>query len=231
MKAGNLWESLDFAFQGIVHVLKTQRNMKIHFLIAFLVLIGSLFLNITRLELIILFIVITLVLIMELINTSIEIIIDMLAEEYNFRAKIAKNVSAGAVLLAALNAVVIGYFIFMNKIADLSLNVFAKIRQSPYYLTLINLGLLFILIITLKAFSKKGSLLQGGMPSGHSAIAFSVATIVIILGNNTLIASLGLLLALMVAQSRIQSETHTIGEVFIGAVLGVLLTVLVFQLL
>ncbi len=231
MKAGNLWESLDFAFQGIVHVLKTQRNMKIHFLIAFLVLIGSLFLNITRLELIILFIVITLVLIMELINTSIEIIIDMLAEEYNFRAKIAKNVSAGAVLLAALNAVVIGYFIFMNKIADLSLNVFAKIRQSPYYLTLINLGLLFILIITLKAFSKKGSLLQGGMPSGHSAIAFSVATIVIILGNNTLIASLGLLLALMVAQSRIQSETHTIGEVFIGAILGVLLTVLVFQLL
>ncbi len=230
MESNNLWDSINYALQGIVHTLKTQRNMKIHFIIAFLVLTGSLFLEISKQELILLFIAISLVLAMELVNTALEIIIDMLTREYSFRAKIAKNISAGAVLISAFNAITVGYLIFVDEIADFSLNVIREIKQSPFHLTFINLGLLFILVISIKSLSKKGTPLKGGMPSGHSAIAFSIVTIIVFLSENILIGTLVLLLALFVVQSRIQSKTHTIVEVFLGALLGIFLTLIIFQL-
>ena len=230
MKSNNLLDSINYALQGIVHTLKTQRNMKIHFIIAFLVLTGSLFLEISKQELILLFIAISLVLAMELVNTALEIIIDMLTREYSFRAKIAKNISAGAVLISAFNAITVGYLIFVDEIADFSLNVIREIKKSPFHLTFINLGLLFILVISIKSFSKKGTPLKGGMPSGHSAIAFSIVTIIVFLSENILIGTLVLLLALFVVQSRIQSKTHTIVEVFLGALLGIFLTLIIFQL-
>jgi diacylglycerol kinase (ATP) len=69
------------------------------------------------------------------------------------------------------------------------------------------------------------------MPSGHSAVAFSVATAVTFLSGSFLIIMLTLLLAIMVAQSRLVFRIHTVREVLVGAALGVLFTVLVFQLL
>ncbi|MFP4021835.1 MAG: phosphatase PAP2 family protein, partial [Halanaerobium sp.] len=73
-------------------------------------------------------------------------------------------------------------------------------------------GLLFILIISIKAFSEKGTYLKGGMPSGHSAIGFAAATIIIFLSENILVGTLVILMAMLIAQSRIQSNTHTFFE-------------------
>ncbi|MDI3547714.1 MAG: diacylglycerol kinase [Halanaerobiales bacterium] len=231
MQVHSLIDSFNYALEGLIHTFKTQRNMKIHFTIAFLVLFGSLFLDISRLELILLFASIAFVIAMELVNTAIEVVIDMISKEYRYQARIAKNIAAAAVLMAAVNAVVTGYLIFLDEIRSLGLNLLLEIKKEPAHLTFINLGLLVIIIIALKAKDGGGTPLQGGMPSGHSAISFSIATIIVFLTRDIVVATLVFLLALMVVQSRLQSKTHNLLEVLTGALIGILLTVIIFGLL
>ena len=91
MKLIQLRDSFKNAFAGLNHTLRTQRNMRIHFIMAVLALIISLYLKISRLELLMVFFSIFLVISMELFNTAVEIIIDMISSEYRIRAKIVKT--------------------------------------------------------------------------------------------------------------------------------------------
>ncbi len=116
MNISKLLSSFNYAIDGIVYVLKTQRNMKIHVLVAIIVILLGLFLNVSKLELLVLIATIALVIITEMINTSIESTINLITSEYHELAKIAKNVAAGAVLIAAINAAVVGYIIFFHRI-------------------------------------------------------------------------------------------------------------------
>ncbi|ACL70007.1 diacylglycerol kinase [Halothermothrix orenii] len=231
MQEHRLIDSFNYALEGIIHSLKTQRNMKIHFVVAFLVLLASLFLEVTKVQLIILFLAITFVIAMELVNTAIEVVIDMICEEYRFRAKIAKNMAAGAVFMAALNAIIIGYLIFLDDIKGFSLSLINQIKQDPAHLTFIDLGIIVIIILLLKSLGGRGTPLQGGMPSGHAALSFALATIVVFLTSDILVASLVYLLAFIVGQSRIQSHTHSLMEVITGALIGIIVTVIIFQFL
>jgi Diacylglycerol kinase len=115
LKLLQMLASFKNAFAGLNHTLRTQRNMRIHFIMAVLALIISLYLKISRLELLMVFFSIFLVISMELFNTAVEIIIDMISSEYRIRAKIVKNVSAAAVLVAALNALIVAYLVFADK--------------------------------------------------------------------------------------------------------------------
>lgn len=112
MKVRKLFDSFRYAIAGLVFTFRTQRNMRIHLIVAALVLVLAWGLGVKRYELFTLFITITLVLCLELINTAIEATVDLFTAEYHPLAKIAKNVAAGAVLLAAFNAVIVGVFIF-----------------------------------------------------------------------------------------------------------------------
>lgn len=228
MQVHSLFDSFNYALEGLIHTFKTQRNMKIHFAAAFLVLLSSLLMEISKTELIILLLSIALVMGMELINTAVEIIIDMISREYSYRAKIAKNIAAAGVFMASLNAAVTGYLVFIDEIRSVSFNLLFHIRKEPAYLIFVTLVLLVLLIISLKASKGRGTPLQGGMPSGHSAVAFSISMITILLTMNITIAILVSLLALMVAQSRVESGTHSLLEVFTGALIGILFTLLIF---
>src|SRR5659263_435772 len=86
-------KSFTFAFEGIVYVLRTQRNMKIHFTVAFLVMGGSLFFDLSRTELIALMMSITFVLVAEMVNTAVEAAIDTFGTAFDPMAKIAKATS------------------------------------------------------------------------------------------------------------------------------------------
>jgi diacylglycerol kinase (ATP) len=103
-----IFESFNFAFEGIIHVLRTQRNMRIHFAIAVGVLVFALIVDVTKLELIALLISITFVLIAEMLNSAVEAAIDIATTEFDPMAKLAKDVAAGAVLIASTNALVVG---------------------------------------------------------------------------------------------------------------------------
>ena len=107
MKIRNLIDSFNYAISGLIYALKTQRNMKIHFTIGTIVILISLFMDFNRVELIILFFTICLVIITEMINTAIESTIDLYTKSYHPLARIAKNVAAGTVLIAAVNSMIV----------------------------------------------------------------------------------------------------------------------------
>ena len=164
----------------------------------------------------------------ELVNTSIEAAIDMTTNYYHPLAKVAKNAAAGAVLITAINALVVGYVIFGDKLAHLSYTLVGKVKNSEPYTILIVLVIVCIATIIAKAIFGEGTPLKGGMPSGHSAIAFSIATAISLITEEPICIMLSFLMAFITAQSRVDSEVHSIIEVIVGAAFGILLTLLIF---
>ena len=115
--SSNLLKSFKYAFSGISYVLKTSRNFKIQLIFAVSSLMISFLLQISQSNYVILIATIMSVLILEILNTSIESIVDLVVKkEFNSLAKISKDTSAGAVLLASINSVIIAVYIFVPKI-------------------------------------------------------------------------------------------------------------------
>lgn len=223
-------EAFNAAIQGILYTFKYERNMKIHYFIAVAVLIVSLFFDLSKLEMMILILSISLVIISEMFNTAIENTVDLVTDKYHKLAKIAKDVSAGGVLISALNAVAVGYLIFYDKFADLSKSLIFTIRKSEPHVTLICIVLVLICVVVVKSLTSTGTPLKGGMPSGHAALAFAIATSIAMLIERPVVAALGYIMAILVAQSRIEGKIHTFWETVAGALLGILVAMLVFQL-
>ncbi len=226
-------ESFNYAFEGIIHVLRTQRNMRIHFAIALAVLIAGLAVDVSRLELIALLLAIAFVLIAEMINTAIEGAIDVATTSFDPMAKLAKDIAAGAVLIATVNAIAIGYLVFSGQVANRSDRLLNRLRDAPVKLTLISLVVVIIIVIATKAISGRGTPLRGGLPSGHAAVAFAgwmAATYV--LSNHEhrfLISTLTFIMALLVAQTRVESGVHSALEVTYGGLLGAIVTLALFR--
>jgi diacylglycerol kinase (ATP) len=233
-RSPSVLQSFNFAFEGIIHVLRTQRNMRIHFAIAAAVLVAALVVGVGRMELVVLLIAISFVLIAEMINSALEAGIDVATTSFDPLAKLAKDIAAGAVLIATVNAVAVGYLVFVDRIKDPSSRALDKIRDAPAEITLIALVLTVILVIGAKAYTGRGRPLRGGLPSGHAAIAFAgwmAATY--ILGDSThwfLISTLTFIMALLVAQTRVEAGIHSFVEVVSGGVLGALVTLVLFQI-
>lgn len=118
-RARTLVESFVYAISGILYVFKTQRNIKIHFIMAMMVFMLSWLLELNTLELLVVTITITLVMTTEMINTAVETVVDMYTREYHPLAEVAKNVAAGAVLISAINAIIVGYLVFYKKLVVL----------------------------------------------------------------------------------------------------------------
>jgi diacylglycerol kinase (ATP) len=232
-RSPSVLQSFNFAFEGIIHVLRTQRNMRIHFAIAVAVLIAALALGVRRLELVALLLAISFVLIAEMLNTALEAGIDVATTSFDPLAKLAKDISAGAVLIATVNAVAVGYLVFVERIEDPTSNVLDKLRDAPAELALIALVLTIVLVIGAKAYTGRGRPLRGGLPSGHAAVAFAGwMAVTYILGDSThwfLVSSLTFIMALLVAQTRIEAGIHSFVEVLSGGVLGALVTLILFQ--
>jgi len=231
-RAPTLLDSFNFAFEGIIHVLRTQRNLRIHFAVAFGVLIFALIVDVTKMELIALLISVTFVLIAEMLNTAVEAAIDIATTSFDPMAKIAKDIAAGAVLIAAINAIAVGYIVFSGKVADRSANLLDRLRHEPAELTLVALVLTIIVVIGTKAYTGRGTPLRGGVPSGHAAVAFAgwmAATYAAGESHRFLVSSIALIMAILVAQTRVESGIHSALEVTYGALVGALATLVVFQ--
>lgn len=119
MKKRNFFDSFRDALAGIVHCLANERNMRKHFLAGILVFVASVYFRLTAVEIAIIVLTVGLVITAELINTAIENTVDLVTDEYKPLAKIAKDVAAGAVLLAAFVAVLVGIVIFLPKLLSM----------------------------------------------------------------------------------------------------------------
>jgi diacylglycerol kinase (ATP) len=232
-RSTSLFQSFNFAAEGVVHAVRTQRNLWIHFGIAIAVLIAAIGFGATKLELAVLLIAITFVLVAELVNTAVEAAVDVASTSFDPMAKIAKDIAAGAVLVAALNALAVGYLVFSGEVAARSSRFLTRLSDAPAELTLVALAVTVILVIAVKAYTGRGTPLRGGLPSGHAAVAFAGWMAVTLLLEDSsqrfLISSVTFIMALLVAQTRVESGVHSTSEVASGALLGALVTLFLFQ--
>ncbi|MDK2798658.1 MAG: diacylglycerol kinase [Clostridiales bacterium] len=232
MKNRNMFDSFNYAINGIIYGIKTQRNLKIHCAAALGALLLSLFYNFSKIELLILLFTIVIVIVTEMINTAIEKVVDMIVDTYHPLAKIAKDVAAGAVLISAVNAIIVAYILFFSKPRVLTtlMNLVLKFRQTPFHIAFIATLIVLILIFIIKVHFHHKTPLRGGVVSGHAALAFAITTSICFITENPIIITLCLFLSLIVAQSRVEGKIHSLLEVILGAVLGMVITLLLFSL-
>jgi diacylglycerol kinase (ATP) len=231
MKPKNWVQRVNLAIEGVIYAVKTQRHMRYHLFAALAALILSLVLNISRNEFILLCMAIVLVLATEMLNTAIETTVDMISEEYHPKAKNAKDIAAGVVLIATIGALTLGYLILYPAFKEAVLSGHWQTRKAPNdVVAFVSLVVVIILVIILKALLGKGEPLRGGMPSGHAAVSFSVLISAFNLSSSVPVILLTFLLAVIVSASRWSWGIHRPSEVITGALIGAGVTFLFFRL-
>jgi diacylglycerol kinase (ATP) len=233
-RAPSLIDSFNYAFEGIIHVLRTQRNLRIHFLAAVLVFGAAIAVGVTRLQLMALVLAIAFVLVAEMLNTAIEGVIDVSTTSFDPNAKLAKDIAAGAVLIASITAVAVGFLVFSSAAGQRATHVLDRVRDAPADITLVALVLVVLIVLATKAWTGRGTPLRGGLPSGHAAIAFAAwVAVTYLVGSDHrfVVSGLALIMAVLVAQTRVESGIHSSLEVAYGAAIGALVTLVVFQLI
>ena len=210
MKNDNFIEALGNATNGIIYAATTQRNIRIQLVLAVIVMVLSLFYGLNTAEFLCLLFAVFMVIFAELINTAIETVVDLFVDVYHPKAKISKDVAAGAVVLAACNALVVGYFIFFKEenLKAISDSIFNNMVKSPMHLAFVAIMLVIIAVISMKAgCSKKterGELVKEGfVPSGQSAIAFAALTAIWLNSKDIVTFTLALILSILVSLTRI----------------------------
>jgi diacylglycerol kinase (ATP) len=229
MKENTLLESFDHAVRGVLFCVRNERNFRIHLIFAFGALLGSVFLHLSLVEFYVLLLVITMVLIAEMVNTALEKLVDLATPEYNRLAREIKNIGAACVLVAVVVSLFIGYLILGKHIPDRTEKAVQTIITSPWYLSVIALILTYGLIFFVKIRMRSKSLFRGGMPSGHAALSFGILTAIYFITASPMVTALVLPMSILVTQSRIKRGIHSWSEVFYGALLGIFMATLVFQ--
>ena len=237
MSNDNFIEACENAVNGIIYAATTQTNIRKQLVIAVVVMILSLFYGLDTPEFLCLTFAVFFVIFAEMINTAIETVVDLFVDVYHPKAKIAKDVAAGAVVLSAANAIIVSYFIFFKEanLKFISDSIFTNMVKSPFHLAFVAIILVVIAVIAMKAVCSKtkerGKLVtEGFVPSGQSAIAFAVLTAIWVNSQDIIIFTLALVLSLLVAGNRIQNNARTRAEVVFGACMGVLIVILVYGL-
>ena len=233
-RQGSLRWSFTWAFEGIVFVLRTQRNMQLHVAAGIGVFILALALGVSRLELLALVGAVGLVLVAEMFNTAIEAAVDAVVTSYHPLVKVAKDVAAGAVLIAAACATAIAYLVLYGRLTEPGRNLLRGVRQAPTHVVLIALAVTVLAAIAIKAYVGRGTPLRGGFPSGHAAVAFAgwmaITIVVAPCTHAALVSTLAFMMALLVAQSRVEAGIHSAVETVAGAMLGAGVTLILFQI-
>ncbi|QWR76126.1 diacylglycerol kinase [Candidatus Magnetomonas plexicatena] len=222
-------ESANNAIEGILGAARSQRHLRYHLYAAAIVLLFCYVVGITKTEFLIISVTIMLIIALELLNTSIEAVVNLLSPEINEFARIAKDVAAGAVLTTAVGAVVIGYIILFPYLVTFFNNGLTVATHGGNDIAVLALLIVIILVVIIKALSKRGHPLRGGMPSGHAAVAFSIWVSITLITKNLLASVFAFAAALLIAQSRVAIRVHTKWEVLIGSVIGSLLTYALFR--
>lgn len=221
-------ESADNAIEGIIHAAQSQRHVRYHLYSAFAVLVFSYTLGVSRTDFLIISIAVILVFLAEMLNTAVEYIVDMVSPDFNEKARAVKDVAAGAVLITAFGAAVLGYAILFPYLRKIFETGFYIAKHSREEITFISVILVLISVIVVKAYTGKGHPLRGGMPSGHAAVAFSAWVSVTCMTSSLKASLVCVVIALGLAYSRIRAGDHTPAEVMVGALLGAGLTCILF---
>ena len=169
-----------------------------------------------------------------MVNSAIEGAIDVATTSFDPMAKLAKDVAAGAVLIATVNAVAVGYIVFERALRHRNQRLLNRVTEAPLYVSLIALVVVVLVVIATKALTTAGRRSAAGSrpatrrsrsPAGCCSRSSSAAT------HRFLISTIALVMALLVAQTRVEAGVHSALEVTYGALIGSLLTLVLFKVI
>lgn len=221
--------SFRYAYEGIGYALRSQRNMKFHFLASFAVLIAALILGLTKLEVLFLLLAMTLVIVTELINTAIEKTVDLAMPEIHPLAKIAKDVAAASVLVTAVFAVAVGMIVFYDPI-DRFLNgtgESAPIMTAGMIWLLLALILISVIIVETR-FSKPT--LNDIRPSMWAAVAFALSTLITLMVHQTIVFLLSYTLSFILILVLYEKKSRSALSLVVGGLIGISITLMFYLL-
>jgi diacylglycerol kinase (ATP) len=227
----SITKPFNVAFQGIVHTFRTQKHMRIQVFVALTTVLGAFLLNVPIREMLVMLFMITLVLVAEMFNSAIEATVDLVSPNYHPLAKFAKDIAAGAVLLTTVMAVIVGGLLAVGdeQWERIRLALAAEEPGTPVVFRLIAGTFAAVLVVIIgKGLGRHGTVQQGGLVSGHAAVGFFWAVSVLIVSGSPLFGGVAVLLAGLVAQSRYEARFHTIFELSMGGLVGVILALLLF---
>lgn len=231
--ANKFLDPFKVAVSGIVFTFKTQRHMRFHLYVVLVVMLLGVLVDLQLREVLVLLFTISLVVVAEMFNSAIEATIDLVSPVYHPLAKFAKDIAAGAVLITTIVALVVGALLLFGEerweavkinltSEGIGLNFMAKL--------FVGCLIVFLVVIVGKGLGKRGTVLKGGLVSGHAAYAFFFAFAVPFLTDNALASTLAIMIAALVAQSRYEAKIHSIFELVLGAGVGSVLALLCFGL-
>lgn len=231
---GDLTGPFKVAFNGIVHTFRTQKHMRVHLYVTLATLLGALFFNLRLREILVLLFMITFVLVAEMFNSAIEATVDLVSPSYHPLAKFAKDIAAGAVLITTIMAIIVGSLIAIGD------GQWERIRISltsegiglpPLARLFLGVFLAVAVVIIGKGLGTRGRVLQGGMVSGHAAIGFFLAIAALLLSGNVLVGAICIVMAVIIAQSRLEAKFHSVFELTLGATVGTVLALVLFGIM
>ncbi|MCE9558559.1 MAG: diacylglycerol kinase [Armatimonadetes bacterium] len=222
------------AINGMVHTFRTQRHMRIHLYVTLVTLLVAVVLPLRVRDVLVLFFMIGSVLVAEMFNSAIEAVVDLASPHYHPMAKFAKDIAAGAVLIATIMAITAGALIAIGDDAweRIKLGLTSEGFALPFAARFVGGSLiLFTIVVIGKGLGKRGNVLQGGLVSGHAAFGFFFASSIPFITDNALASVIAIMLALVIAQSRYEAKFHSIFELTLGATVGSILGITVFGVL
>lgn len=222
--------SANYAIEGILHAAKTQKHLRYHFFSAAAVLLASYILGVSRIEFLIISLSVIAVLLAEMINTAIEALVDIVSPERSEKARIVKDIAAGAVLITAFGVAVIGYIILFPYLTEVFRRGLHITKHSMEETALISFVIVIILVVVSKAYFGRGLPLRGGMPSGHAALAFSAWVATTYITENFFASIITFAAAVLIAHSRLVTKAHTLWEVILGGLMGASVTFVIFRI-
>jgi diacylglycerol kinase (ATP) len=221
-------KSMNFAIEGILHAARTQRHIRYHLFASMILLLSCFALGINRDEFIILTIVAMLVIVTEMINSAIEETVNLACPRKNETARVIKDMAAGAVLLVAAVALIVAYFLIKPYVIFFIKHGISIAKHTSGDIAVGSLIIVMLMVIMIKAYTGKGLPLRGGMPSGHSAVMFSIWIAFTFITGKWYVSAPFFLAAVAVACSRVFQGIHTWLEVFVGSAMGALVTWLLY---
>ncbi len=225
MRHGGLGPAVD----GILQAFATQRHLQVQFVLILLVIGGALWVRLGPLDVAVLTFAMGLVLVAEMFNSALEAWLDRQVDHYDPQVRVIKDLSAGAVLIASLAAAMVVVLVFSSNLTVREVLLHSRMHADLSISQVLTLGLIavLLLVVAIKERTRRGSLLRGGVVSGHAALAWFVATAILVVSDQVPVQLSGVALAVLVSQSRLQAGIHRLRDIILGGLLGVLVALFV----
>lgn len=230
VKNKNFVTALHHSVDGIIRAFKTERNLRIDYFCAVCVMLAGILLNLSKTEFVCLCLTVGFVIFAEMMNSVAEYIVDLVTDKYDDRAKAAKDIAAGGVLMSSSIAVIVAFFLFADKLQDATTSLLNTIFSSNSYIVFTIIFMLVILVVILKGLFGRGEEYAHSGPSLKVALAFGLTTYACIITRSYLVGFICGLLSLMIFGMKVNNTKAKTSNIIFSAILGILIVLLVYEL-